>query len=83
MGWWKRKPKAGTAYEGPVCFWNGAHYPVEIDRNGNEAGPDLSRRLLWREEDGGYVYAADTDPTHFHVYHQREVEIRRDDEVTA
>lgn len=66
---------AGTPYLGdkkPV-FRDGFFYLCATDENGAELGPDTSVKLIWR--DGGFHYAEDTDPNHFHTYGVNAVEL--------
>lgn len=75
--------RIGERYDGPVCFYQGSHYPV-VTVGGREEGPDLSQRLLWVDPDPDapepgegacFVRVADDAPTHLHLYHKREVEV--------
>jgi hypothetical protein len=52
--------KYGTAYNGPVAFVDGWHYPVKADH--------ADTRYKLALVDDGYVYARNSDPTHLHVY---------------
>lgn len=81
---WLRKlgRPPGAPYDGPVCFADGSHWAVRLDRAGNELGPDRNRRLLWvdptpesDEITGRYVHAAADDPTHESLYGKRVVEV--------
>lgn len=51
----------GRSYEGTVAFVDGAHYPVKKD-----GSLDIRHRLML--QDGAYVYARPSDPTHLHLY---------------
>lgn len=66
---------AGTPYVGdkrPI-FRDGFFYLCATDANGVELGPDTTVKLVWR--DGGFHYAEDTDPNHFHTYGANNVDL--------
>lgn len=64
MGLFKKKGR----YNGPVVFAAGVHYPV-----GKDGSPNKRQGLRWDGE--GYVWAADSDPSHEHVYHQQHADL--------
>lgn len=60
---------AGTPFLGDqkaIIFREGFHYPARFDADGEELGPDLDQKLVWR--DGGYHHALPAEPSHFHRY---------------
>lgn len=63
--------KVGKPYVGPVVFVDGVHYPVK------DGVADKRRQLRWK--DGGYVYAAPTEPTHLAMYGKQIVELTVED----
>lgn len=67
-------PAPGTPWTGRVCFYEGFHYPVHLDGEA-ESGPDLSMPLIWNGTAETYAVAAPSDPSHFHVYGNKPVDL--------
>lgn len=66
-----------AAYDGPVVFREGVHYPADPE---HEDGADLSRPLRW--EDGGYRDAAEGEASHNETYQANDV-IVHPEHITA
>ena len=58
----------GNPFLGAVCFREGFFYPMLTDEAGSEIGPNLEKPLIWVHDFNHHVYAAPTDPSHFHSY---------------